>query len=156
MKHEDIDPDLQKLAFLFFYKYSRFEFALKENGFLRKPSPGSPARPGWREFVRNRYAAYRLSPEAADLIGAAPKCQVVGANGHLEWREVDFGGFPGDLGKVVRLLQTVRNNLFHGGKHGADGWDDPARTAMLLRLGADVLDQIVQDSGLEGDYLGYY
>ena len=156
MKHEDIDPDLQELAFLFFYKYSRFEFALKENGFLRNPSPGSAALPGWREFADTGYAAYRLSPEAADLIDAAPKCQVVGANGNLEWRDVDYRGFPGDLEKVIRLLQTVRNNLFHGGKHGADGWDDPARAAMLLRLGTDVLDQIARGSGLEADYFGCY
>lgn len=156
MKHEDIDADLQELAFLFFYKYSRFEFALKENGYLRDRNPGSPALPGWREFASARYAAYCLSPEAAELIGAAPKCQVVGANGCLEWKDVDFRGFPGDLGKVIRLLQTVRNNLFHGGKHGADGWDDPARAAILLKLGADALDQVARGSGLEGDYFGCY
>ena len=63
MKHEDIDADLQELAFLFFYKYSRFEFALKENGYLRDRDPGSPAIPGWREFASARYAAYCLSPE---------------------------------------------------------------------------------------------
>ena len=102
------------------------------------------------------HATYRLSPEAADLIDAAPKCQVVGAIGQLEWRDVDFRGFPGDFGKVIRLLQTVRNNLFHGGKHGADGWDDPARAAMLLRLGTDVLDQIARASGLEADYFRCY
>ena len=156
VKHEDIDADLQELAFLFFYKYSRFEFALKENGYLRDRNPDSPAIPGWREFASTRYAAYRRSPEAAELIGAAPKCQVVGANGYLEWKDVDFRGFPGDLGKVIRLLQTVRNNLFHGGKHAADGWDDSAKAAMLLRLGADVLDQIARGSGLEGDYFGCY
>ena len=156
MTHEDIEADLQGLAFKFFYKYSRFEFALKENGYLRDLNPDSPAIPGWREFAIEWCAAYRLSPEAAELIGAAPKCQVVGANGYLEWKDVNSRGFPGDLGKVIRLLQTVRNNLFHGGKHGADGWDDSARTAMLLRLGADVLDQVAQGSRLEGDYFGCY
>ena len=156
MQLEDIDADLQELAFLFFYKYSRFEFALKENCYLRDPRPGRPAFPGWLEFANARYAEYGLSPEAAELIGAAPKCQVVGANGYLEWEEVDFHDFPGDLGKAIRLLQTVRNNLFHGGKHGADGWDDPPRAAMLLRLGANVLDQIARGSDLEGDYFGCY
>ena len=156
MRHEDIDAEIQGLAFRFFYKFSRFEFALKENGYLRDPSTDRPAIPGWRVFAIESRAAYRLSPEAAELIRAAPKCQVVGANGYLEWKDVDYHGVPGDLVKVVRLLQTVRNNLFHGGKHGAEGWDDPARTAMLLRLGAEVLDQVAQGSRLEGDYFGCY
>ena len=59
VKHEDIDADLQELAFLFFYKYSRFGFALKENGYLRDRNPGSSAIPGWREFASPHYASRR-------------------------------------------------------------------------------------------------
>ena len=77
MKHEDIDADLQELAFLFFHKYSRFEFALKENGYLRDRNPGSPAIPGWREFASARYAAYCLSPESKVVapIGEESMCR---------------------------------------------------------------------------------
>lgn len=56
----------------------------------------------------------------------------------------------------IRLAQTARNNLFHGGKHGAEGWDDPERTAGLLTLGIAVLDQIAENTGLAADYTGCY
>ena len=100
--------------------------------------------------------AYRLCAEARALIHAAPKRQVVAADYRLEWKDVDLRTCPGDLAKVVRLVQTVRNNLFHGAKHGAEGWDDPGRTARLLELGVTVLDRIAEHAGLEADYTGCY
>ena len=36
MRKEDIEDNLKELAFDFFYWFSRFEFALKENKFLRR------------------------------------------------------------------------------------------------------------------------
>ena len=156
MRREDIKEPLSQLAFEFFYRFSRFEFALTENGYLRFSQPGRPAIPGWFEFARERCGVYRLTADAAELIDAAPKRQVVAANGCLEWEDVDLKGSPSELGNVIQLLKTVRNNLFHGGKHGAEGWDDPVRTERLLTLGAAVLDQIAKQTGLEGDYYRFY
>ena len=156
VREEEITRDLEKVAVSFFYRYSRFEFALKESGYLKYSDPGVRAEPDWRNFTRKRCGEYRASDEARELIYAAPKRQVVATGERLEWKDVDLSRCPGDLGKVVRLVQTVRNNLFHGGKHGADGWDDPARTARLLKLGIVVLDQIAEQTSLDGDYLGYY
>ena len=156
MRHEGISADLERLAFLFFYKYSRFEFALKQNGYLRDSNPGNPAMPDWYKFAEERCSDYRVSVEAAELIGDPPKYQAVAANGLPEWKHVDLVRYADDIGKVIRLLQTVRNNLFHGGKHGAEGWDRPGRTERLLTLGATVLDQIAEESGLQGDYIGFY
>ena len=53
-------------------------------------------------------------------------------------------------------MQTVRNNLFHGGKHGVDDWDNPKRTEKLLKLGIAVLDQIAERTDLNADYTRYY
>ena len=156
MKSELISEPLEKLAFLFFYRFSRFEFALKENGYLTNSTPGARAAPDWRKFALDRYRAYPISEEARALIDAAPKQQVVAPGNRLEWHDVDLNGWPGDLGKVIRLVQPVRNNLFHGGKHGADGWDDPVRTAMFLELGIAVLDHIAEETRLDGDYWGFY
>ena len=156
MRREDIRDDLAKLAFDFFYRYSRFEFALKEHRFLRDHQPGRPATPDWYEFARARGAGYRVTAKAAELLRAAPKRQIVAANGDLEWRHVDLNACPDDLHKVIRLLQTIRNNLFHGGKHGAEGWDDPERTKSLLDLGAAVLEEIAQQTAIDGDYFRYY
>ena len=156
MRQNEINEELGKLVFCFFYKFSRFEFALKENGYLRDSRPGCRAAPDWCEFARERGDEYRVSPEAEILIATAPKSQVVAAGGGLEWKHVDLKVCPGRLGKVVLLVQTVRNNLFHGGKHGAEGWDDLERTARLLTLGVAVLDQIAEQTGLDADYSGYY
>ena len=62
MEHKHIDVDLRGQAFRFFHLFSRFEFALKENDYPRYRHPDSPAIPGWREFAKERYAAYLLSP----------------------------------------------------------------------------------------------
>ena len=156
MKREDVDEQLSLLASEFLYKFSRFEFALKENNYLRNRKPGTPALPGWKEFATANRDAYQITPEAEALMRADPMYQVVADNGILEWRPVNLRRWPGELGKVVRLAQTVRNNLFHGGKHDSGGWDDPDRTALLLRLAMSALDQIAEQTGLDADYLCQY
>jgi len=57
---------------------------------------------------------------------------------------------------VVTLLKTVRNNLFHGGKHGDDGWDDPERILTLLELSIRVLDELADLADFGADYTRYY
>lgn len=156
MRQERINEHLSKLAFQFFYRYSRFEFALKENGYLRNSKPGATAMPGWLQFAEEKHGVYCASDEAKELIDASPQCQVVAAGNRLEWKSIDLEDCSSDLEKVILLVRTARNNLFHGGKHGADGWDDPERTARLLTLGVAVLDQIAEDTGLAADYTGYY
>lgn len=152
MRREDVDNDLKELAFDFFFRFARFEFALKENGYLNNPNPGARAMPNWDRFIANWHQDYRASNHAEQLIEAAPKRQVVGADGNIEWERVDLHGCEGDLGSVVRVLRTVRNNLFHGGKHGDRGWDEPKRTATLLELGITILDEIAHQTDMEQDY----
>ena len=156
MRKEEISDHLRKLAFCFFYKYSRLEFALKENGYLKGSAPNRPAKPDWYRFVDEQCGEIPISDEAKELIEASPKCQVVAANNRPEWKVVELNKCPSDLGKVVRLVQTVRNNLFHGGKHGVNDWDNPKRTEKLLKLGIAVLDQIAERTDLNADYTGYY
>ena len=139
MRREDVSCELRDLAFEFFFRFTRFEFALKENDYLKDPNPGARAAPGWDRFVADWHRGYRASNDARRLIDAAPKRQVVGPTGSPEWEKVGLDGCQGELGRVIRLLQTVRNNLFHGGKHGDAGWDDPKRTAELLTLGIAIL-----------------
>ena len=153
MRREDIGEELARLAFDFFDRYSRFELVLKEHRFLQGDQPGRAAMPDSREFARARGAEYRVTAKAAELLRAAPKRQVVAANGGLEWRHVDLRDSPNDFGKVIRLLQTIRNNLFHGGKMRAEGWDDPPRTKSLLELGSAVLDEIAQQTALDGVFI---
>lgn len=41
LRKDDIAGELTQLAFDYFYWFSRFEFCLKENGFLRNKEPGA-------------------------------------------------------------------------------------------------------------------
>lgn len=155
MRHEEISTDLRELAFDFFFWFSRFEFALKENSFLRNSAVGSRAEPGWNSFVGRYEGHYALTNAGATLIRENPRRQMVGPHG-LEFQDVGFDDQPSELGTVVRLLKTVRNNLFHGGKHGADRWDDPNRTKELLTLSITLLNELAALGGIDADYMRRY
>ena len=152
MRRDQITDELTQLAFEFFYGFSRFEFCLKENGFLGNDKPGNAAEPGWIAFVERYSGTYTLSPEAGDLLAAPPSKQVVGESRALEWRGLRFGEGESDLAKVVRVVKTVRNNLFHGGKHGDAGWDNPERTRALITNSQAVLGTLVELGDFQEDY----
>src|SRR4051812_37787938 len=67
MRRADVNGELENLAFEFFYWFSRFEFALKENAFLDSHVVGVRASPGWNDFVKTWSAAFQLSPAAQEL-----------------------------------------------------------------------------------------
>jgi hypothetical protein len=117
MRYDDIPDDLKRLAFDFFYWFSRFEFALKEARILKSREVGANAEGGWTDFIARYRNGYKPSAAARALINAKPQRQIVGVV-DLEYRDVSFNPGASDLERVVRLAQTVRNNLFHGGKHG--------------------------------------
>lgn len=114
MPEDNLDADLRDLIFSFFYRFSRFEFALKKAGFLKDQTPGARADPGWAGFIGQFHAGYELSEAAKGLIEANPKREIVGPDGHsLAFKSVSAGA--NELDHVVTLARTVRNNLFHGG-----------------------------------------
>jgi len=153
---EEIDDELKEISFEFFYWFSRFEFALKENNFLKDKNPGAKAEPSWDEF-RERYKnEYIASAQAIKLIQLHPKRQFVAQAGEQEWKPVGVDHCNNDLCKVITMLNTVRNNLFHGGKHGDIDIDSKARNIELLTIGKMVLKQLAKLSGFEHDYMRYY
>lgn len=155
MQKESVSPELTSVAFDFFYWFSRFEFALKENNYLTSHADGARADPGWNEFVSKWGEDFKLSAESQNLLSAKPKNQVVMKN-ELAWKEVVTTDCKSDLGRVVRLLKTVRNNLFHGGKCGIETWDDTTRTYLLLTSGKMVLDQLADMADFKADYTRSY
>lgn len=156
MRHEDIPDPLRSLAFDFFFYFSRFEFALKAAGHLKSDEPGAAAQAGWKRYTKAFEAQYVLSAPGRALIDAQPQKQVVGACQDLVFSPVTFDAGASDLEKITVLAKTVRNNLFHGGKHGAEGWDDPKRTEHLLKVARAALDDLAGQTGLQADYTGRY
>lgn len=156
MKRRDVPNDLSGLAFDFFYWFSQMEFALKENGYLASHASGASAKPGWNDFSTQFHHEYLPAHEARWLLEATPKRQMVADNGELEWKDVAFTDGESDLGRVIQLLNVVRNNLFHGGKHGSGGWDDSSRSCELLRNGIIVIRQLAALGHLEADLTQTY
>ena len=74
----------------------------------------------------------------------------------LKFCDVGFNTGAGNLERVVRLANTVRNNLFHGGKHGSGYWDEPDRMHALLTITIKALDDLAAQTGLQGDYERHY
>ena len=156
MRKDEISQELSLLAFDFFYWFSRFEFCLKDNRYLKHDEPGADAEPSWDKFVEKYAAVYKTSLEANELLAAPPERQMVLAYGELGWRPVGTADCKSDLAKIARLVKTVRNNLFHGGKHGAAGWDNPARSQSLLSASKAVLGQLAVLGEFKSDYERLY
>lgn len=156
MKRRDIDANLKDVAFEYFYWFSRFEFALKESRYLKDVNPGAKAEPSWESFQDRYRAAYRHSAESIELLKLHPKRQVVSASGGTEWSPVGLGHCANDLCRVITMLRTIRNNLFHGGKHGDADVDSKIRNISLLQLGKATLDQLAEMAGFEADYMREY
>jgi len=153
---DEIDDELREISFDYFYWFSRFEFALKENNYLKDKTAGAKAEPNWEEF-RERYKnEYIASEEASKLIELHPKRQFVTNTGELDWKPVGVDHCSNDLCKVITMLNTVRNNLFHGGKHGDIDVDSKERNIELLSIGKVVLKQLAELSGIEHDYSRHY
>lgn len=156
MQHSTLTPSLTELAFDFFFWFSRFEAALKENAYLKQEQPGALAMPGWDKFVAQWEAQYQPSASAARLIALAPERQMVGANRSLTWGPTPVAYGASQLSAAVAMLKTVRNNIFHGGKHGSANWDDPQRTRELLEAARPLLDDLADLGGFAADFHQIY
>lgn len=155
MRYDNIQTELQKLAFDYFYWFSRFEFALKENGKIKRGYRNS-ALADWSGFTKDYEKHYRLDNSAKKLMENPPEYQVVENKNHYKWVPVSFDHDSSELSRIILIIKTIRNNLFHGGKHGADGWDNPDRVKYLLGLGISVLNSLANMADYEADYLRRY
>ncbi|NNG71916.1 hypothetical protein HLI18_18660 [Rhizobium laguerreae] len=156
MRRSEVDQDLESLAFNFLYFFARFEYALKASGYLKRTESGQAAEAGWRQFRERWEEEYMISEAASALIAANPKKQIIDDDGSMAFRAVAFPAGTSELGKVIAFCQTVRNNLFHGGKSSNDGFDNPERTMMLLSIVLVVLGELAGAFNLSPDYTGYY
>jgi hypothetical protein len=137
-------PDAdQKLVFDFFWKFSAFECALKEGGFLSKQRD---AKPDWDEFA-NRIDSQFAKVSDAGFQNAVTRIKKLAPQHQFNddnkprWEAVLRKPTDSDTAYTLRLLRTARNNLFHGGKY-QDGSIIPeiARDREILLAASTVLD----------------
>jgi hypothetical protein len=155
MRHDEIPDELRPLVYDFFFWFSRFEYALKEARMLKNLVPGDKAEPGWDRFIKEYKDQYQISEAGKALIAANPQRQIVTETG-LDFRDIGFNPGASDLERVVRLANAVRNNLFHGGKHGSAYWNDANRMRLLLQTTISVLDSLAEQMDLNSDYRSEY
>ncbi|MGD0840672.1 MAG: hypothetical protein ABSA32_05895 [Candidatus Acidiferrales bacterium] len=124
----------RELTLEFFATFARFEFALKQAGYVRGDERG--ALPDWDAFARDlarldaSFTAGVLD-SCKYLLQHPPKKQIVAA-GRLQW--VDQRESSGSaIGDVIRSLRIVRNNVFHGGKFPDGPIVEPLRDEALIR-----------------------
>ncbi len=139
---------LPKEATEFFAYFSRFEFALKQSGYLNSTSSENNAEAKWPDFANDLSKAaptffdeIKRAGKAAVLIDKPPEIQ----KGDLSWRP--WGSDPRKkLEKSAEFfcaICRVRNNLFHGGKSSSLG-SDPERDIALLNACLFVLKKALE------------
>jgi hypothetical protein len=100
----------------FFAVFSRFEFVMKENGFVQRGQ--DRAHPDWDRFARETASSLRIAPgsDAAAAVeylsGDPPLVQMR----NLSWQMAPLEGQT-RVEQALHAVRRVRNNLFHGGKH---------------------------------------
>ncbi|MCA0207022.1 MAG: hypothetical protein LCH92_21985 [Proteobacteria bacterium] len=141
----------------FFELFARAEYALKECGWLRNQN-GAPTVEWWKYAERTNEAFGKLVNETPTLQNALqqlkenpPRVQRV-VKSRLEWRSLNLAPDVSDTQKATDYLQTMRNNLFHGGKLGTAGWRNQERTLKLLAPALVVLENLIR---ADQDILAY-
>ncbi|WP_145930967.1 hypothetical protein [Immundisolibacter cernigliae] len=140
----------QELVCEFFAVFSRFEFALKDSGFIRAHK--GHAEPAWRDFSASIAATFSVTARSpldsaiAFLLGEPPMVQV----SRCDWEHKRLHGNT-DTERALDAVIRVRNNLFHGGKYTPHS--PPGRDEALVRASLAVLYACLeQDESLRNTY----
>mgnify|MGYP001585416829 CR=1 FL=1 len=135
----------------FFAVFSRFEFTLKEQGFMYVNRNGRAA-PDWCGFAASAAASLNVDAgsdlaHAIDYLNNDPPQVQVSAQG---WSRLPLRGSTA-IERAIDAIQRVRNNLFHGGKHTPHSPE--GRDEKLVRLSLLVLNAcLMQDENLRTTY----
>jgi len=151
----DLSPQLLQE---FFVTFARFEYALKNSGFVAKGQELQKrllhvAKPDWNKFKRDVSAKFNkdsdpaLSDACDYLLNNAPQTQVLWTeNGTLVmgWETLPRGD-ENEAGYLLTLVKTVRNNLFHGGKFSDLSFTELTdRNTRLLKSSILILEKYVE------------
>lgn len=126
-------PNISEDAIAFFLLFSKFECALKHDGYLK--TQNGKAEANWHSFAASTGVTLEVlleqasvSEEVRYLVKEPPMVQIV-KNGVLVWEKVQK---PTHLNELIDCIKRVRNNLFHGGKYSCSEFDHPPRSHRLI------------------------
>lgn len=124
----------RKLAWAFFVFFSRMEYALKRSGYL---SGTADAQPNWDRFSSDHNLKFK--PDGSEQLQTAvnyfleqPPRKQVQENGEIHWKPQKYDRREPLLIWLLRMVRSVRNNLFHGGKFPLISIMEPSRDREVL------------------------
>jgi len=130
----------------FFIYFSRFEYALKRAEYIRGNSKGAEAY--WDKFVDEIKEAFdakintELEKAVNYLLSHPPKKQILDER-RLSWKDNQRDKGESNTKYLLRLVRTVRNNLFHGSKYPVYVTEQ-ARDEKLLKSSLVILDACLE------------
>jgi hypothetical protein len=148
----NIDFDSQA-SYVFFITFSRFEYALKNCGYLKKTTAKIPkAESDWDNFARTNESKFNhkkngeLYNAVEYFISHPPKLQIRNSSGGVGWLDNNLYTEKncGDLEWLLVMVRRIRNNLFHGGKYPGFPIEEPSRNKDLLNHSIIILNECLQ------------
>jgi hypothetical protein len=136
----------------FFLTFSKFEYALKNSRFKRRARHGG-AEPDWIGFINvvvskfNQNENLSLKEACTFYLDYPPRKQVLFQD-DLSWETQSPKTNESEEAFILRMIKTVRNNLFHGSKHNIGLHEDSKRVTLLLTHALEILNYV---SCLEND-----
>lgn len=130
-------PKNGKLILDFILWFSRLEFAMKSTPGFYKPNPLSPNWQSIYQLLINQQIPQSLSNTIIYLRENPPNIQA----DVEDWQPIPNNT---DWVLLIKSLKTVRNNLFHGGKHVGGRILQEERDVLLLTHGLLIIKEIVK------------
>jgi len=137
----------RSLCFEFFVVFTRFEYALKRNGFCRSNESGDVIGVDWDKAAASLektcgHEITQFRSSGAYIFSVPPRKQTRTGQ-DFTWRDSNTETM-GEARRALHLLSTVRNNLFHGGKWPSHPVSDPSRDSRLIADAVKLLQLIVE------------
>lgn len=134
--------------------YMRFEYALKEIGYLR--TANGSAQADFHKFSDEKLGSSLfdkiVESEEARVLVTSPPSRQISDNGILGWKKAENS--PTNMISLIECIQRVRNNLVHGGKSGLP--DESRNEALINGATFAVLKIVKEDDGLREAFEGKY
>lgn len=138
-RHLHFDP---RLAVEFLAVFSRMEYALKVGGFA--VGDDKKVDPNWDAFANAIDGAFMAIEdkgvvEARQFLLQSPPRKQVLEDGKVRFVDQVVEPKQRQTQQILKMVRTVRNNLFHGGKYLPDGEKEPGRNEKLVQASLCVL-----------------
>ncbi|MFA5863671.1 MAG: hypothetical protein WC975_03195 [Phycisphaerae bacterium] len=131
----------------FFCGFARFEYALKRAGYLKENE--KRVMLDWDSFAKDISGKLDKDPDpklkkAIEYLTVHPPKKQVVKEKKLGWQDISKIDSKGIEAWILRVIRTIRNNLFHGGKFTGKPVEEVARNDKLLNASVIVLRKIVR------------